>query len=200
MFDKRQKSRYFDPELISDVSKYTELTGFVIKKHFSDAEPFTVFWHKLPIESFILVNNTSSFNCVFSTLSNSSSSNIYFKNNNYYYFTLFLNFNLDEIFFPVDAYVHQKNVHDVYNLVFTSMYYQRWLSISSTCGSKRLHSISNIYKSFVWVEREIQELANIYFIGLIDNRRLLTDYTTYLLNQTVYKTNSYDLVTQNLYY
>lgn len=200
LMDERQKSRYFDPDLISDSSKYTELTNLVIKKHFSDAKPFTVFWHKLPIESFILINNMRNFSCSFSTLSSSNSSNIQLKAKNYYYFTLFLNFNLDEIFFPVDAYVYQQNAHKVYNLVFTSVYYQRWLSVSCAYVDEQLYSISNIYKSFVWVEREIQELTNTYFIGLVDNRRLLTDYTMYQLNSAVYRTNSYDLVTQNLYY
>jgi Ni,Fe-hydrogenase III component G len=37
-------------------------------------------------------------------------------------------------------------------------------------------SISKIYFGNTWVERELKEFNNIYFIGLIDNRKLLSNY------------------------
>jgi Ni,Fe-hydrogenase III component G len=37
-------------------------------------------------------------------------------------------------------------------------------------------SISKIYFGNTWVERELKEFNNIYFIGLIDSRKLLSNY------------------------
>lgn len=199
-FDTRQYTRRFDPEIKPDPLKYTQRAKLIFKKYFADVDPFTVFWHKLPIESFILINNLTSFTLKFSSLNTTNTSLIDLKDTNYYYLILFLNFSLDEVFFPLDGMVYTQNKVGVYNLVFTSLYYQHWLVINGIYKQNQLKSISQIYKSFTWVEREIQELSNVYFVGLIDNRRLLTDYTQYSYNFNAYKTNSYDLITQNLYY
>lgn len=49
------------------------------------------------------------------------------------------------------------------------------------------------------MERELKEFFHIYYIGLLDTRRLLTDYTEnkYLLEN--YKTTSYNIIMQELY-
>lgn len=59
-----------------------------------------------------------------------------------------------------------------------------------------LVSISNLYSSATWVERELIEFNNIKFIGLKDSRRLLTDYTCIYNN---YKDNNYNIIYQDLY-
>lgn len=39
-----------------------------------------------------------------------------------------------------------------------------------------LFSISTIFTSCVWLERELSDFTNINFLGLVDTRRLLLDY------------------------
>jgi Ni,Fe-hydrogenase III component G len=53
-----------------------------------------------------------------------------------------------------------------------------------------------------WIERELREFYNILYIGLTDTRRLLTDYTSLTTDDsyTNYKTTSYNLLTQDIYY
>ena len=60
-------------------------------------------------------------------------------------------------------------------------------------------SISNIYFSSKWIERELQEFNNINFVSLIDSRRLLTDYTYSLNNKNMNNYSSYNILTQELY-
>lgn len=61
-------------------------------------------------------------------------------------------------------------------------------------------SLSNIFLSSQWAERELQELNNIYFMNLSDSRRLMTDY---FLDNTIafndYKLDSYDTIIQDIY-
>jgi NADH:ubiquinone oxidoreductase subunit C len=40
-----------------------------------------------------------------------------------------------------------------------------------------LNSISMIFKSAAWLERELSEFSGVVFCGLLDTRRLLLDYT-----------------------
>lgn len=39
-----------------------------------------------------------------------------------------------------------------------------------------LASVSSVYQSCIWLERELSDFTNINFIGLTDTRRLLLDY------------------------
>lgn len=39
-----------------------------------------------------------------------------------------------------------------------------------------LNSVSSVYQSCIWLERELSDFTNINFIGLTDTRRLLLDY------------------------
>lgn len=62
-----------------------------------------------------------------------------------------------------------------------------------------LYSSSKLFKGSTWVERELSELFNINFIGLRDTRRLLTDYTLNINENSEYKTSNYEFITQDLY-
>lgn len=48
-----------------------------------------------------------------------------------------------------------------------------------------LISISNIYKSFGWVERELKESNNLVFKGLKDSRKLLLNYNYNINNHYI---------------
>jgi Ni,Fe-hydrogenase III component G len=60
-------------------------------------------------------------------------------------------------------------------------------------------SLSNIYSSFTWVERELSEANNINFLNLKDSRRLLSDYNLFKTDTNSYNTNSYNILTQDIY-
>lgn len=45
-----------------------------------------------------------------------------------------------------------------------------------TYFSYEIPSISSIYRSAAWLEREISDFTNLLFIGSVDTRRLLLDY------------------------
>lgn len=61
-----------------------------------------------------------------------------------------------------------------------------------------LPSLSLVFSSFNWVEREVSEFFNITFGGLSDSRRLLTDYTKLNNYDLQYKTLSYNEKTQTI--
>ena len=61
---------------------------------------------------------------------------------------------------------YSDNLSDVRTQLFTSLNNQLF------CVS----SVSSIYSSCVWLERELSDFSNINFLGLCDTRKLLLDY------------------------
>ena len=121
----------------------------------------------------------------------------------YYRFLLILRLKYNDVFFPIDTcfYKTEKTSNFVTGIssYFTNTCYRLVFSIDNTKNNINFISISNIYSSFTWVERELSELNNITFVNLKDGRRLLTDYTTLNINNDDYKTTSYNLAVENLY-
>lgn len=70
--------------------------------------------------------------------------------------------------------------------------------VTTVKNTTSIDSLSPIFRSAVWLERELKEFSNIFVKSLIDIRRLLTDYCTYKDAHQVYKTNSYNLKVQEL--
>ena len=67
--------------------------------------------------------------------------------------------------------------------------------------SPQINSISTVFPSTVWLERELQEFSGISFLGLSDTRRLLLDYLehkgfcqTHLGNDKNFNNNFYDII------
>ena len=63
-------------------------------------------------------------------------------------------------------------------------------------NKKNYKSISNIYSNSNWMEREIKEFNNFYFINLKDTRRLLLDYTIDIISLNYSNNNNifYDII------
>jgi NADH-quinone oxidoreductase subunit C len=67
-----------------------------------------------------------------------------------------------------------------------------------------LESISNVFPSALWAEREVYDMLGIVFLGHVDLRRLLTDYSFKgfpLLKQFSvmgYKSKAYSTVGKNI--
>lgn len=115
---------------------------------------------------------------------------------------LFLKTSLNNLWFNVDLAVTKANnffsIHSANSCFLSS---ERLHIVTYPDKSLiQLSSISSIFQSATWVERELQEFNGLTFKSLRDSRRLLTDYTyhTHLYNET-YKTTSYDQITQDLY-
>lgn len=102
---------------------------------------------------------------------------------------------LNRLPYVVDAYALttvNASVFYVLNCFYSNRYTNFFFNISST----GLTSITPIFKGAVWVERELKEFSSLYIRGLLDSRRLLTDYTVVRAkNSPLY----YDLITQEVF-
>ena len=165
----------------------------------------------IPVDSLIYVllvskNNKNNNNYIFNFFStNRESQNFFtftFDYTYFYRFVLLLKLKYNDLYFPVDMcyYKHNKTGNLVCGLssYFTNNYYKLLFSFDDT-NIIKFSSISSIYSSFTWVERELSELNEITFVNLKDGRRLLTDYTTLSIDAEDYKTSSYNLAIENLY-
>lgn len=91
-----------------------------------------------------------------------------------------------------------------WNLQFntTSMLFDDRVSVYTTVSLNNfcLTSVSSIYNSCVWLERELSDFTNINFLGLSDTRRLLLDYfedktlwSTHISNDKNFNNVLYDI-------
>jgi len=105
------------------------------------------------------------------------SNNIFsIKLKNFYYFFLINKFNINSTYFyNLDATILNKVVNKSYVISTQTFFYDLQLLLNINVANSVL-SISKIYFGNTWVERELKEFNNIYFIGLIDNRKLLSNY------------------------
>lgn len=138
--------------------------------------------------------NTSSYE-------NKNTTNIYVTNTSYIYVNLFLKNSFNSLFVNIDIAVSQVNnnlltVH--YSCFLTNEKIIIYLNFKNPNNSVK--SLSTMFFSTNWVERELQEFNHIKFLGLKDSRRLLTDYTyNKNLLSSDYKMDSYSLISQNLF-
>lgn len=63
-----------------------------------------------------------------------------------------------------------------------------------------IFSVSTFFLGSQWVERELKEFYNLFYVNLNDSRRLLTDYTNNFNTFNFYKTTNYSLISQDLYF
>lgn len=121
----------------------------------------------------------------------------------FYKFTLLLKLKYNDVYFPVDMCFYKnlenRNLIVGFSSYFTNNYYRLVFSFEKNYETINFLSISSIYSGFTWVERELSELNEINFLNLKDGRRLLTDYTTFSIDNDEYKTTSYNLAVENLY-
>lgn len=85
-----------------------------------------------------------------------------------------------------------------YNTMVTSDHYIFSVSLPNT--SLELLSLSTIFNSTTWLERELSEFSKLLFKGLSDTRRLLSDYfqpkmviQTHTGNDKFFDNNIYDI-------
>jgi Ni,Fe-hydrogenase III component G len=103
--------------------------------------------------------------------------NIFFINlTNFFYFFLINKYNtLNTLFYCVDATINQDKNKKFYYISYQSFFYD--LKILCEIQFKNyLQSLSGIYHSHTWVERELKETNKVFFLNLIDTRKLLSNY------------------------
>lgn len=110
--------------------------------------------------------------------------------NNYYNYSLINLLNFTNFFFLYEIVANKAqniiNISVLFNCFITNLNLIYLINIKN-----KIKSISNIYPSSIWIERELKEMNNIFFIDLKDSRRLLTDYFQFEQNFNCYKTTSY---------
>ncbi len=94
-----------------------------------------------------------------------------------------------------DNFILQYN----YNFMSTDVRLHLYTTISSS--SFFCESLSTVYPSSVWLERELSDFSGLIFQGLTDSRRLLLDYfqhkqtyKTHTDNDRTYNNTSYEVL------
>ena len=77
----------------------------------------------------------------------------------------------------VDYYINNINNRFEINYMLLSLKYKTRVRLKITCNEKSIiPSVSNIYSSALWLERENWDMFGIFFSNHKDLRRILTDY------------------------
>lgn len=185
------------------VFKKVLFADFFLKKYFKTIPENALieYWEQtIPVEACVLSASTIQFLCTTTTaLSNTQIIDVH--STGYFFFFLHLKNTTGALYFLQDFFLYEGDLVRS-GLVTASCYYTfNNLNITTKYNPQEpLFSLSGVYRSFVWVERELKEFALCTFVGLLDTRRLLTDYLTLGNNKGEdYKTTSYDILSQNLY-
>ena len=148
----------------------------------------------------MLKNSSYSLICINSNNSNNVLTEISHKSVGLYNLLLLKN-SLINNFFTVDGLItlnkNKKNFYITFSCVQTNERYS--LLLMTHDMTNLFSSLTSLFRSFIWVERELAEFNSVQFKNLTDSRRLLTDYLNHnLLNTTAYKLVSYDQIIQDL--
>ena len=130
------------------------------------------------LEHFLLVNTSASV--VYSFNSNWVSSTFYIEPHYWAKSALLVRLNLpNKSTYMVDGIQFSLNTTSVnFQYNFSSFAVDSRISFFTTIPLQKLElvSICSIFPSSSWLERELSDFTNIYFLGLLDTRRLLLDY------------------------
>ena len=164
-------------------------TNFVIINPFQTTSNILL----LPLKYFIVDSNSRHF-----------SKSIFISNEVWFRFFYMFLLNLPNLLnHLVDGLIFiNKQTHLVIQYNLNSMLNDSRVSIITNIKSNSPHilSISKIFYSVVWLERELQEFSGVSFLYLTDTRRLLLDYLeskcfrqTHVGNDKNFNNNIYDI-------
>lgn len=121
---------------------------------------------------------------------NKNDKDILLSNNSHLFiYTLTLKYNFYLLkFFLYDLSFLNNNFY----YIFETYFFNIKLTFKYKKNSKVNMSISNIFNSAVWSERELKELNNITLTGLKDTRKLLNNYNNNSIQYNNYNNINYD--------
>lgn len=168
-------------------------------KYLSLDKTYEVLDLTLPLDSFFIFTSLASLKVLYSSTMLSNDTVVAFSKLYYYWFFLLLRFNLFNLYFLEDLFFSVANKTSSIVLPASSYFTDaKIISQVTIVDELDLPSLSLVFSSFNWVEREVSEFFNITFGGLSDSRRLLTDYTKLNNYDLQYKTLSYNEKTQTI--
>lgn len=177
----------------------------ILSKYINITEPFILWCQPKPIETMMLTyleslpaggDDQSRYEGYTSTVTPANYLHVGLSPYEHFWFYAYLRTESMRLYVPLDM----SYINNTESAVTVSSCYLTGFFIVTYTNGRELLSLSNIYSSFTWVERELKEFSELLFLGLKDTRRLLTDYTIATADYTSYKTTSYDGLTQNSYY
>lgn len=179
-----------------DISKYFE--KYFPNSNFGEKN---VWFTHLPLDSWLIQSEYSDFGISTSTIHKDTDISVTSGCVNLYYWSLAFNkLNWGAMYFPVDLALWKTSQKLQLQVISSCFFKKDFIHFISAAETNKLMSLSRLFTGFSWVEREAKEFFHVYFIGLKDSRRLLTDYTNLVGTTDSYKTKGYDQVIQDLYY
>lgn len=155
----------------------------------------------LPYDTFLLTRLFGMLTFGTVTLSTTDSISTVTSPSNMYWLNVFCRFDVSHLFFIHDFTVlanraNNDSFFSAYSCYFFNFSVYHFTFINSASS---IPSLSWLFTGATWIERELGEFFNIFFFGLRDGRRLLSDYTNSPSVDYNYRTTMYSGLVQDLY-
>lgn len=103
---------------------------------------------------------------------------LFLKYNSFFYKTMLLDINTFDYNKVLLLSNNKKIIVNCMTYYFFSITYNLKINLFTfTSEIAKLNSISFLFNNALWIERELAEMFNIYFLNKLDNRNLLLDYS-----------------------
>lgn len=103
---------------------------------------------------------------------------LFIRYNSFFYKTMLLDINTFDYNKALLLSNNKKIIVNCMTYYFFSVTYNLKINLFTfTSDLDKLNSISFLFNNALWVERELSEMFNIYFLNKLDNRNLLLDYS-----------------------
>lgn len=103
---------------------------------------------------------------------------LFLKYNSFFYKTMLVDINTFDYNKILLLENNQKLIINCIIYYFISLIYNVKINIYTFSSDlNKLNSISFLFNNSLWIERELTEMFNIYFLNKLDNRNLLLDYS-----------------------
>ena len=103
---------------------------------------------------------------------------LFIKYNSFFYKTMLIDINTFDYNKDILLKNNKKVIINCVSYYFFSIIYNLKLNIFTFSSDlSKLNSISFLFLNSLWLERELSEMFNIYFLNKLDSRNLLLDYS-----------------------
>lgn len=103
---------------------------------------------------------------------------LFIRYNSFFYKTMLIDINTFDYNKPLLLHNNQKIIINCMTYYFFSIFYNLKINIFTfTSDITKINSVSFLFNNALWLERELSEMFNIYFLNKLDSRNLLLDYS-----------------------